>query len=303
MAQVPAKQSHDRSSAGNQSQATAAVARPGGEVWLIGCGPGDPELLTLKAARLISKADVLIYDRLVDPDILSHARSGSERIYVGKEGYGPSTPQHEINALLLDRAQRGQRVARLKGGDAFVFARATEELATLQAADIPVRVIPGITAAHACAASVQLPLTARQLVQQITLVTGTSADGDLDVDWHALAKPGQASAIYMGVTRAPIIQRRLLVAGADPETHVVIVENGTCVQERTIATRLKHLSDAVSDGGIKGPAIIFVGLDWSAAGLQIPEKIVVFPVASHVDEIGPSKQQIFSTDLDLRRHG
>ncbi|MGH1419235.1 MAG: uroporphyrinogen-III C-methyltransferase [Hyphomicrobiaceae bacterium] len=277
------KQPNVTSTAVHPSQQPSATKLAVGQVWLIGCGPGDPELLTLKAARAISSADVLIYDRLVDPDVLLHARPDALKIYVGKEGYGPSTPQSEINAKLLEYAQSGKRIARLKGGDAFVFARASEELATLQSANIPVTVIPGITAAHACAASAQLPLTQRQLIQQITLVTGTSADGELDVDWPALAKPGSASAIYMGLTRAPVLQRRLLVAGANPETTTVIVENGSRENERTISTRLKYLAEAVEKAGIDGPAIIFVGLDWTAAGLQTPIETEFYPVDVNMD--------------------
>ncbi len=293
-----------------------------GQVWLIGCGPGDIELLTLKAARVIGEADVLIYDRLVGADILDLAKDDAERIYVGKEGFGPATPQEDINRLLLKHASLGQKVARLKGGDAFVFARAAEELATLQDAGIPTEVVPGITAAHACAASIQLPLTLRQHIQQLTLITGASANGDLDIDWPSLARPGHAAAIYMGVTHTPLLQKRLLLAGADKATPIVIVENGTRTNERSVATDLEHISDAVQKCGIKGPAIILIGLRWTDAGLQAPTKVERFPAHQNIEtkrsiisHAGQTKTRVQSgdtanaqeqhsiTNSDLRRHG
>jgi uroporphyrin-III C-methyltransferase / precorrin-2 dehydrogenase / sirohydrochlorin ferrochelatase len=256
-----------------QLQAARAGTAAVGSVALIGCGPGDPDLLTLKAQQRLQEADVLVVDRLVNPAILDYARRDAVRIDAGKEPEGPSAAQDDINRILVREALKGQRVARLKGGDAFVFGRAAEEMAAVRAAGIPVEVVPGITAAHACAASIGLPVTLRQKVRQFAVVTGASAEGAFDLDWAALAKEGQAFAIYMGVRSAGHFRDKLIAAGAGADTAVVIVENGTLASERVIATELGHLGRAIEDLGIKGPAIIFVGLDWQAAGLSPPERL------------------------------
>jgi uroporphyrin-III C-methyltransferase / precorrin-2 dehydrogenase / sirohydrochlorin ferrochelatase len=259
-----------------QLAAAAEGASPAGSVALIGCGPGEPDLITLKAQQRLQEADVLVVDRLVNPEILEYARRDAIRIDVGKTPAGPSAQQDEINRILVREALKGHRVARLKGGDAFIFGRAAEEMAAVRAAGIPVEVVPGITSAHACAASVGLPLTLRRQVRQFSVITGASADSAFDLDWRALGKPGQAFAIYMGVREAPRLQERLLAEGAAPETSVVIVENGTLASERSIATRLSDLSDAIAAKRITGPAIIFVGLDWQSAGLSRPDGVEDF---------------------------
>jgi uroporphyrin-III C-methyltransferase/precorrin-2 dehydrogenase/sirohydrochlorin ferrochelatase len=246
-----------------------------GRVALIGCGPGDPDLLTLKALQRMQEADVLVVDRLVNPTILDYARRDAERIFVGKTPGRKSTSQAEINRILVREASAGKVVARLKGGDPLIFGRAAEEMAALQAAHIAVEVIPGVTAAHACAARIALPVTLREQVRQFSIVTGTTADGEPELDWAALAVKGSAFAIYMGVGNAPVIRRNLLTAGANPETPVVIVENGTHENERAIATTLQDLTDCVAQHTIAGPAVIFVGLDWQDAGLQRPEAVIV----------------------------
>src|SRR6185436_6047315 len=202
-----------------------------GRVALIGCGPGDPDLLTLKALQRMQEADVLVIDRLVDPRILEYARRDAERIFVGKNPHGASTPQAEINRTLVREAKAGKVVARLKGGDPLIFGRAAEEMAALQQAGIPVEVVPGVTAAHACAARIGLPVTLRERVRQFSVATGATSDGLPDLAWEALAAPGAACAIYMGVGNAPVIRRHLLAAGADPGTPVVLVENGTRADE------------------------------------------------------------------------
>jgi uroporphyrin-III C-methyltransferase/precorrin-2 dehydrogenase/sirohydrochlorin ferrochelatase len=247
-----------------------------GRVALIGCGPGDPDLLTLKALQRLQEADVLVIDRLVDPRILDYARRDAERIFVGKEPGGPSTTQAEINRVLVREAQAGKVVARLKGGDPFIFGRAAEEMAALQQTGIPVEVVPGVTAAHACAARIGLPVTLRERVRQFSVVTGATADGLPDLDWPALAAPGAAFGIYMGVGNAPIIRCHLLAAGARPETPVVVVENGTREDERAVATTLQDLTDCVATLALHGPAVIFVGLDWTEAGLTRPEAVTVY---------------------------
>lgn len=246
-----------------------------GSVALIGCGPGDPDLLTLKALQRMQEADVLVVDRLVNTKILDYARRDAERIYVGKTPGQKSTSQAEINRILVREAAAGKVVARLKGGDPLIFGRAAEEMAALQAAHIDVEVIPGVTAAHACAARVGLPVTLREHVRQFSVVTGTTADGEPELDWAALAAKGSAFAIYMGLGNAPFIRRNLLAAGAGPETPVVIVENGTQESERAFATTLQDLTESVAQFSITGPAVIFVGLDWQDAGLQRPESVIV----------------------------
>jgi uroporphyrin-III C-methyltransferase / precorrin-2 dehydrogenase / sirohydrochlorin ferrochelatase len=257
------------------SAAASSIGRPG-VVSLIGCGPGEPDLLTLKAQQRLQEADVLVIDRLVNPAILDYARHSARRIDVGKNPNGTSFPQEEINRILVREALLGNNVARLKGGDAFVFGRAAEEMAAVRAAGATVEIIPGITAAHACAASVGLPLTQRGDIREFTVLTGATRDGVLDFDWAALARPGHAFAIYMGVGSSSTFAEKLLAAGADDQTPVVIVENGTRTNERSVATNLGLLARAVQETGITGPAIIFVGLSWDAAYLTRPAKVEVF---------------------------
>ncbi|MFM9847833.1 MAG: siroheme synthase CysG [Hyphomicrobiaceae bacterium] len=266
--------------AGAEQEATRALrdADKGdlGSVVLVGCGPGDPDLLTLKALQALQDADVLVHDRLVNPAILDYARRDAVHIDVGKAPGGKATPQHEINRILVREALKGRRVARLKGGDAMVFGRAAEEIAAARAAGIDVTVIPGITAAHAIAASVTFPLTLRGKVRQFSVVTGATEDGAADLDWRALAEPGQAFAIYMGVRSAGVIERNLLDAGAEPATPVVIVENGTLPEERVIETTLVDLCVAVRAEAVTAPAIIFIGLGWDEACLSRPARVRTF---------------------------
>jgi uroporphyrin-III C-methyltransferase / precorrin-2 dehydrogenase / sirohydrochlorin ferrochelatase len=259
----------------------------GGRVALVGCGPGDPDLLTLKALQRLQEADVLVVDRLVNPRILEYARRDAERIFVGKRPGGPATPQAEINRILVREASAGKVVARLKGGDPLIFARAAEEMAALQKAGIAVEVVPGVTAAHACAARVGLPVTLREHVRQFSVVTGATADAELGIDWQPLVATGSAFAVYMGVGNAPLIRRHLLAAGARPDTPVVIVENGTLESERAVATTLQDLTDCVAQLELTHPSVIFVGVDWAKAGLERPGSVTVYrrrrqPAKSHV---------------------
>jgi uroporphyrin-III C-methyltransferase/precorrin-2 dehydrogenase/sirohydrochlorin ferrochelatase len=247
-----------------------------GRVALIGCGPGDPDLLTLKALQCLQEADVLVVDRLVNPRTLDYARRDAERIFVGKTPHGPAVSQAEIDRILVREALAGKTVARLKGGDAFIFGRAAEEIGALQRAGIAVEVIPGVTAAHACAARIRLPLTRREGVRQFGVVTGATAEGEPDLDWPGLATEGAAFAIYMGVGNAPIMRRNLLAAGARPDKPVVIVENGTLAEERAVATTLHDLTACLADLAITGPAIIFMGLDWGDAGVVRPENVTLY---------------------------
>jgi uroporphyrin-III C-methyltransferase/precorrin-2 dehydrogenase/sirohydrochlorin ferrochelatase len=258
------------------SELQGGDAPAAGRVALIGCGPGDPDLLTLKALQRLQEADVLVVDRLVNPRILDYARRDAERIFVGKAPGTSSTTQAEINRILVREAAAGKVVARLKGGDPFIFGRAAEEMATLQAAHIAVEVVPGVTAAHACAARIGLPVTRRERVRQFSVVTGSATDGVPDLDWHALAAPDAAFAIYMGVGNAPVLRSRLLAAGASPDTPVVIVEHGTEPAERALATTLRDFADCIARCEFTGPAVIFVGLDWTSAGLVQPATVPTY---------------------------
>ena len=235
-----------------------------GRVALVGAGPGDPELLTLKAQRLLQDADVIVYDRLVGRKVLEYARRDAERVAVGKTPGRPSPAQGDINRTLIAEALKGKLVVRLKGGDPYVFGRGGEEQSALEAVGVPVEVVPGITAAAACAASIRLPLTTRGQNRSFTVLTGMTESGAAEHDWHSLAEPGSTFAIYMGVGTSANTQARLLDAGIDPDTPVVIVENGTLPSERAVATRISALCQTIGSQEIEGPAVIFVGLEPTA---------------------------------------
>jgi len=237
------------------------VAAPMGAVHLIGAGPGDPDLLTLRALRLIQGADAVVYDRLVGPGIIEHARRDAERICVGKAKGDHSLSQDGINALLVRLARAGKRVARLKGGDPFVFGRGGEELEFLRRAGIETTVVPGITAAVGCAAAAGMPLTHRDLASAVTFVSGHAADtgGVPDLDWSALAGPRRTLVVYMGVSAAGTIAGRLVAQGLDPATPAAIVENGTRPEQKVAVGTVAGLGEMVRDHGIVGPAIIVVG--------------------------------------------
>ncbi len=244
------------------AQATTHTARQG-VVHLVGAGPGDPELLTLKALRLLGEADVIVYDRLVGDGILDLARRDADRFYVGKERSNHSVPQAQIHDLLVEQARLGKRVVRLKGGDPFVFGRGGEEVEALRAAGIEVHITPGITAALGCAASSGVPLTHRDHAQSVTFITGHSKDGDhsnpLMLDWSALSAPHHTLVVYMGVATASEIAGKLTGHGRDPETPVLIIENGTRPDEvRTLAT-LATLETTIAARASKAPALLIIG--------------------------------------------
>jgi uroporphyrin-III C-methyltransferase / precorrin-2 dehydrogenase / sirohydrochlorin ferrochelatase len=247
---------------------------PVGRVSLVGAGPGDPELLTLKAQRKLQEADVIVYDRLVGPGILEMARRDAVRIPVGKTPFQASPKQDEINRILIEEAEKGLHVVRLKGGDPYVFGRGGEEQAALKAAGIAVDVVPGITAALGCAASIGLPITQRGQNRSFTLLTGAADDGIARHDWQALAMPGHAFAVYMGVNAAGEISAQLLDAGMAPSTPVTVVENGTLESERVFETSIGSLWETLALKGVAGPAIIYVGL----ARAKSSADVVPFPV-------------------------
>jgi len=231
-----------------------------GRVILVGAGPGDPELLTLKARRVLHEADVVLYDRLVDPRVLELARREAALVEVGKKPGGPAWKQADINTAMIENARAGAVVVRLKSGDPLVFGRADEELDALEEAGIAWEVVPGITAASAAAASAGRSLTRRGRNGAIGFITAQDAEGYAEHDWRALAQPGRTFAIYMGLRAARFVQGRLLLHGASPETPVTAVENAARPQERILETRLGDMSQRIQAAGIRGPAIIFVGL-------------------------------------------
>ena len=231
-----------------------------GVVHIVGAGPGDPELLTLKALRLIQTADVILYDRLVSEDILNFARRDAERLYVGKAKADHAVPQDEIEQRLIDFARAGKIVVRLKGGDPFVFGRGGEELDAVRAAGVPVFVTPGITAATGCAAAAGMALTHRDAAQAVTFVTGhAKGDADPALDWSALAALKNTLVVYMGVGKAEAIARRLIDHGRAPETPVAVIENGTRADQLIVKGRLDELGGLVARAGVKGPALLVIG--------------------------------------------
>ena len=237
-----------------------AQSDPAGSVHVVGAGPGDPELLTLRALRLIQTADVVVYDRLVSPEILDFARRDAERINVGKAPGNHAMAQDQINQVLVSQAKLGMRVVRLKGGDPFVFGRGGEEVDFIQSHGIDTSVVPGITAALACAAAAGIPLTHRQSSSAVTFLTGHGADGgDTDHDWAALAKFGHTVAVYMGVASAGQIAANLIGHGMRPELPVAIIENGTRDRQRVFAGRLDALADLILSHQIESPALIIIG--------------------------------------------
>lgn len=242
-----------------------------GVVHIVGAGPGDPELLTLKALRVLQDADVIIHDRLVPDAILDRARRDAHRLYVGKSRSDHSVPQDQIEALMVEEARKGQRVVRLKGGDPFVFGRGGEELEAMRLAGVPVFVVPGITAAIGCAASAGIPLTHRDHAQSVTFVTAQEKPGGVAPDWQRLAGPNQTLAVYMGAGRAAETAAALIEAGRDPQTPVAIVENGSRPDERVINGVLADLGDLVARAELTSPALLFVGecAAFSAAQLDL----------------------------------
>lgn len=231
-----------------------------GVVHIVGAGPGDPELLTLKALRLIQSADVVLHDRLVSDEILNLARRDADRLFVGKAKANHAVPQKDIEARMVALAREGKIVVRLKGGDPFVFGRGGEELDALRAAGVPVFVTPGITAATGCAAATGMALTHRDHAQAVTFVTGYAKEGaEPDLDWSALAALKNTLVVYMGVGKAGAIGANLIGHGRAASTPVAIIENGTRTNQRIVKGQLGALEQLIVAGGIKGPALLVIG--------------------------------------------
>ena len=236
-----------------------------GHVAFVGAGPGDPELLTLKARKALDEADVVIYDRLISPEILELARREAIMLDVGKEGFGPSTPQETINDLVVEHGLSGAQVVRLKSGDSTIFGRLDEELDALIAAGIGWHIVPGITAASAAVASIGQSLTKRHRNASVKFLTGHDMQGFADHDWAALARPNEVAAIYMGKKSARFVQGRLIMHGADRDTPVTVIENASRPDQRVLSTTLAHLPADLADANMTGPALTFYGLAPRAA--------------------------------------
>ena len=230
-----------------------------GEVYLVGAGPGDPELLTLRALKLMQRADVALYDNLISDEVLALLPSTTERIYVGKERANHTMRQEDINELMVRLAKDGRRVLRLKGGDPFVFGRGGEEIDTLFAQGVRFEVVPGITAALGVAAYAGIPLTHRDHAQACLFVTGHLKDGTMDLDWTALARPRQTIVVYMGLTALPALCERLIEHGLPRTTPVAVVQQGTSRDQRVVTGTLATLPGRAARAHLKPPTLIIVG--------------------------------------------
>jgi uroporphyrin-III C-methyltransferase / precorrin-2 dehydrogenase / sirohydrochlorin ferrochelatase len=258
----------ERVFSGHMEEADAAMEKalqasdpstPMGEVYLVGGGPGDPDLLTFRALRLMQQADVVVYDRLVATPVLEMTRRDAERIYVGKERDNHAMPQEEINQLLAKLAKQGKRVVRLKGGDPFIFGRGGEEIDTLAEQGVPFQVVPGITAASGCASYAGIPLTHRDYAQSVTFVTGHLKDGSINLNWEQLAQPNQTVVFYMGLRGLPIISRELVAHGVSPQMPVALIQQGTTEKQRVLTGNLSNIVELVEQERPKPPTLIIVG--------------------------------------------
>ena len=237
----------------------AATRGTWGTVYLVGAGPGDPELLTLRAARLLAQADVVVHDHLVGPDVMAMVGPGVRRIYVGKERSRHTVPQQDINGLLARLAREHACVVRLKGGDPFVFGRGGEELEVLAAHGVPFEVVPGVTAGCGVAAYAGIPLTHRDYAQSCLFVTGQLKEGGCELDWAALARPRQTVVVYMGLAGLAHICERLVAHGLPPHWPAAVVERGTLLEQRVVAGTLATLAQAVENAGLESPCLTIVG--------------------------------------------
>lgn len=255
-----------------------------GKVWLVGAGPGDAELLTVKAVRAIEDADIIFFDQLVSAEIRETFPKSTLALYVGKEKNNHSIAQKDINQLLINKARSGLKVCRIKGGDPFVFGRGGEELLELRAAGIDADVIPGITAASGCSTYANIPLTHRGLSQGCTFVTA-HAEKSLDVNWQSLAQLNHTLVFYMGVTRADTIARELCNAGLAPTTPAAVIENGCRSDQRVLTATIAELPDLVSCNAVKSPALIIVGEVVSLAEQLQPQHWIAAAAAADTQRL------------------
>lgn len=232
---------------------------PAGKVYLIGAGPGEADLLTVRAARMIGQADAVVYDHLVGDGVMALIPADAEKIYVGKEAGNHTLPQESINTLLVRLAQAGKRVVRLKGGDPFIFGRGGEEILELIGSGIPFEVVPGVTAASGAAAFSGIPLTHREVARTCVFATGHFHDGSCDLDWPALARPNQTVVIYMGIGALPVISAQMVAHGLAASTPAAAVRHATLATQRTIVGTLEDLPGKVAQAGLKPPALLIIG--------------------------------------------
>ncbi|MGB4813206.1 MAG: siroheme synthase CysG [Methylophilaceae bacterium] len=230
-----------------------------GEVYLVGGGPGDPDLLTFRALRLMQQCDVCVYDKLVSPEVLALVRRDAEMIYVGKSRDQHTLPQAEINQLLARLALEGKRVLRLKGGDPFIFGRGGEEIETLMQQNVPFQVVPGISAANGVSSYAGIPLTHRDYAQACLFITGHLKDGTLDLDWVAMSRPRQTVVIYMGLVGLAQICEQLIIHGVSPNMPAAVVQQGTTQRQRVVSATLKDLAQKVAEAAIKAPCLTIIG--------------------------------------------
>ena len=250
-----------------------------GEVYLVGAGPGDPDLLTFRALRLMQQADVVVYDRLVAKPILDMTRHDAEHIYVGKERNRHAMRQEEINKLLASLAKQGKRVLRLKGGDPFIFGRGGEEIDTLAAEGVPFQVIPGITAAAGCASYSGIPLTHRDFAQSVTFVTGHLKDGSINLNWPMLAQPNQTIVFYMGLVGLPVICRELRAHGMAADMPIALIQQGTTHMQRVFTGTLESIQQIVEREKPKPPTLIIVG-----RVVDLQEKLAWYEAPPHSEQ-------------------
>lgn len=230
-----------------------------GTVFLVGAGPGDPDLLTVKAFKLIQQAECLVYDRLVSAEIVALANPDAEKIFVGKQNGFHCVPQDQINQLLIDLAESGKNVVRLKGGDPYIFGRGGEEAEQLSASDIAFEVVPGITAAAGCSAATGIPLTHRDHAQSVKFITGHLKQGDLKHDWSDLAKSGQTLVFYMGLNALSTISSRLIEHGCSPDLPAALVQDGTTKNQRLLTGTLSNIEHRCKEAEFQSPSLIIIG--------------------------------------------
>jgi uroporphyrin-III C-methyltransferase/precorrin-2 dehydrogenase/sirohydrochlorin ferrochelatase len=256
-----------------------------GSVTLVGAGPGDPELLTLRAVRALQSADVILIDDLVAPEILDFARREAKKLMVGKTGYGPSCKQEEINALMIGLAKAGRRVVRLKGGDPMIFGRAGEEVAACRVANIPVEVVPGITAAQGAASRLKVSLTHRHDARRLQYITGHGANGSLpaDIDWVSLADPAATTVVYMPIRTLAQLVERAVLAGLDPATPAVAVARATQMDQQVLASAIAELPARLASGPLGGPVTVMIGRVFAAHAAAGAARTPALPAVSTVD--------------------
>ncbi len=253
--------------AGNETQArnwlddqlAKGVSSATGEVYLVGAGPGDPDLLTFKAVRLMQQADVMVYDRLVSKAILDMANKEAERLYVGKEKSNHAVPQNNINQILVDLAKQGKRVLRLKGGDPFIFGRGGEEIEKLTENNSPFQVVPAVTAASGCSAYAGIPLTHRDYAQSVTFATGHLRDGTVNLNWQQLTQKNHTIVFYMGLSGINVISEKLQEHGMSPDMPAALVEQGTTSNQRVHIGTVATLPQLVKDSGVRAPTLTIIG--------------------------------------------